>query len=703
MPEIKEKPKTGRAKSRHSDTGLPKQAGRLMKEKFTRELDQRREPEEGSSTYAVDQVEQAGRWAAGEVLRASTPSRRREADAETRGEADGRYSTPPGPQEGDPSARARRPRGSSPHAGGDPKGADRPARYQVSNDPSVPATPFKDRAHTVQEAVPIRERPRMAVKERESSYFRQAEGQIASSQTSKQPIRPGAVSEPGQAFRPQPVISHSTTGGPSSTQTARRASKGHPLARREPPLDMDIPPRPDRQARSGRHTLPRPKAGTAGIKKRAAFPPGGKAPPGTKLQRGIVKSIAIPPAPAAKQLAQRRTLQQAAARTGQAARRTAELGRKLAAAVVRAVASMAGALVGLVGGGVLLVVLVAVILIAAIASSPFGILFTEEPSGPDTVSVSQAVSAVNIDYNARLEALQEGAYDEIVVHGQGPDWAEVLAVFAVKTAGTDDGTDVATLDQDRVERLKAVFWDMTAITQEVETVEHPGNGGEEGWTEHILHITIAAKSAGEMRAEYAFTDYQNSALDELLADRAALASLAGSLTITSADVLEVLNSLPAGLNQIRKDAVETALSLVGKVNYFWGGKSLVIGWDSRWGQLTKVWAAGNSTTGTYRPYGLDCSGMMDWVFYNITGGEYILGRGGGATAQHSYCTPVSQTEAQPGDLAFYPDDSHVGIVVGRREDGKLLVCHCSSSQNNVVVTEFAVSGFTALGRPDIFQ
>ena len=77
MPEIKEKPKTGRAKSRHSGTGLPKQAGRLMKEKFTRELEQRREPEEGSSTYAVDQVEQAGRCAAGEVSRASTPSRLR--------------------------------------------------------------------------------------------------------------------------------------------------------------------------------------------------------------------------------------------------------------------------------------------------------------------------------------------------------------------------------------------------------------------------------------------------------------------------------------------------------------------------------------------------------------------------------------------------------------------------------------------------
>lgn len=289
------------------------------------------------------------------------------------------------------------------------------------------------------------------------------------------------------------------------------------------------------------------------------------------------------------------------------------------------------------------------VLIAAIASAPFGIFFSSEPSAPETVSVSQAVAAVNVEYNAKLEALQTGGYDDIVIHGQGPDWVEVLAVFAVHTAGKDTGVDVATLDQDRVDRLKTVFGDMTEITSKVETIDHPGGEDSEGWTEPILHITITPKTADEMRAVYAFTDEQNSALTELLSDRA---SLAGSLTITSADLLEVLCALPADLDQARKEAVETALSLVGKVGYFWGGKSLVIGWNSRWGTLREVTAAGSSTTGTYRPYGLDCSGMMDWIFYNITGGKYILGRGGGATAQHSYCMPVFQAEAQPGDPAF---------------------------------------------------
>ena len=143
--------------------------------------------------------------------------------------------------------------------------------------------------------------------------------------------------------------------------------------------------------------------------------------------------------------------------------------------------------------------------------------------------------------------------------------------------------------------------------------------------------------------------------------------------------------------------VRTACSLVGKVNYFWGGKSLVIGWDARWGELRQVTAAGSSTTGTYRPYGTDCSGFVDWVFYNATGGGYIIGHGGGATAQHSYCTDISWADAQPGDLVFYPDNSHVGIVGGRDANGELLIIHCASGYNNVVIT--GKEGFTSIGRP----
>ena len=97
---------------------------------------------------------------------------------------------------------------------------------------------------------------------------------------------------------------------------------------------------------------------------------------------------------------------------------------------------------------------------------------------------------------------------------------------------------------------------------------------------------------------------------------------------------------------------------------------------------------------------MDCSGFVDWVFYNATGGEYVIGQGGGAAAQHDACTPILWSEAQPGDLVFYPEDVHVGIVGGRDEDGRLLIIHCASGYNNTVIT--GLEGFTAIARPRCF-
>ena len=256
------------------------------------------------------------------------------------------------------------------------------------------------------------------------------------------------------------------------------------------------------------------------------------------------------------------------------------------------------------------------------------------------------------------------------------------------------------MDADRITRLKAVFWDMTTIAHRIEVIHHPGSGDDDGWTERNLYITITAKTAEEMKTAYHFNRNQIAALEELLEQRALLLELLEDVYSVSGDTAALLHDLPEGLSPEREAVVRTACSLVGKVNYFWGGKSLVIGWDSRWGMPMEVTAEGSSTTGTVRPFGLDCSGMVDWVFYNQSGGQYVIGHGGGATAQHSYCTPIDWSDAQPGDLVFYPEDSHVGIVCGFDGSGNVLIIHCASSENNVVVT--GKSGFTSIGRPEYF-
>ena len=406
---------------------------------------------------------------------------------------------------------------------------------------------------------------------------------------------------------------------------------------------------------------------------------------------------------AAQRKAQQTMLQTSAKNGGRGAKKMGGAMVQAVQTIGRGIASAASSIVAAGGGAVVLVLLLTVILVAAIVASPFGILFSNESREACVVPLSAALAQVNYEFNERLETLQTADdYDSISVTGQPADWIEVLAVFAVKVAGSNDAdaADVATMDADRIVRLKAVFWDMTVIKTEVETINHPGSGDDDGWTERNLYITITAKTAEEMKTAYHFNRNQIAALEELLEQRDLLRELIEDVYSVSGDTAALIRNLPEGLPPEREAVVRAACSLVGKVNYFWGGKSLVIGWDARWGELRQVTAAGSSTTGTYRPYGLDCSGFVDWVFYNATGGDYIIGHGGGAMMQHTYCTPILWEDAQPGDLVFYPEDNHVGMVGGWDEDGNILIIHCASGYNDVVIT--GKEGFTSVGRPDYY-
>ena len=483
-----------------------------------------------------------------------------------------------------------------------------------------------------------------------------------------------------------------------------KAAYGRNLAEKRTAERHIVPPPSDRGG-----TMTTPQKGNSG-----ASAKGSPAPKSGQVMTKVTRTMRVRPtdhaAPnnaiithraraAAQRKAQRAMLQDSVKNGGNAAKKLSGTAVQAIKAMGRGVASAVSSILSAGGGAVVLVLILTVILVAAIVASPFGILFSNESREAGVVPLSAAVAQVNYDFNERLEALQTADdYDSISVTGQPADWIEVLAVFAVKVAGSNDAdaADVATMDADRIARLKAVFWDMTAIKTEVETINHPGSG-DDGWTERNLYITITAKTAEEMKTEYHFNRNQIAALDELLEQRGLLLELLEDVYSVSGDTAALIRSLPEDLSPEREAVVRTACSLVGKVNYFWGGKSLVIGWDARWGELRQVTAAGSSTTGTYRPYGLDCSGFVDWVFYNQSGGSYVIGHGGGATMQHSYCTDISWAGAQPGDLVFYPDNSHVGIVGGRDANGELLIIHCASGYNNVVVT--GLEGFTSISRP----
>ena len=406
---------------------------------------------------------------------------------------------------------------------------------------------------------------------------------------------------------------------------------------------------------------------------------------------------------AAREAAVQTTRYQQAAKAAQA---TAQKASQAAGRALRAILSAARSLAAamMAGGSTVLSMVLVICLIGLLIVSPFGIFFSGEDSGTG-YTMPEAVTMLNTEFADRIEQIKvDNPYDELDMDNAGSaamisNWRDVLAVYAVRTT-TDNASpdEVATLTEEKMEILREIFWDMNTITYWTEIVP----GGKDEADTVILHITVTIKTHLQMADEHQFNTEQRRLLEELMQPKyqELFMVLTGSyqdIELSPDEVAKIIENLPADLSENRKQVVLTAYQLLGKVHYFWGGKSLIIGWDSRWGMPMEVTAEGSSTTGTVRPFGLDCSGMVDWVFYNQSGGQYVIGHGGGATAQHSYCTPIAWSDAQPGDLVFYPGDSHVGIVCGFDSSGNIMVIHCASGANNVVVT--GKEGFTAVSRP----
>ncbi len=148
-----------------------------------------------------------------------------------------------------------------------------------------------------------------------------------------------------------------------------------------------------------------------------------------------------------------------------------------------------------------------------------------------------------------------------------------------------------------------------------------------------------------------------------------------ALALTDTELIAFVNRQEC--SAARKHILVTALSLVGKVPYFWGGKSGP-GWNEEWGTPKQVTAAGSDTTGSVRPYGLDCSGFTDWTYKTALG----TGLPGGTQSQWNGSYEISADELLPGDLGFRMGNdggyNHVLIFAGYGEHQERMWVHADN-------------------------
>ena len=161
--------------------------------------------------------------------------------------------------------------------------------------------------------------------------------------------------------------------------------------------------------------------------------------------------------------------------------------------------------------------------------------------------------------------------------------------------------------------------------------------------------------------------------------------------LTSAEIDIYMTMVPENTSRQKKDFIRYALSSVGKIPYYWGGKPSSPGYTGNgFGSITAPDEDGRFLKG------LDCSGWINWVYWSVTG------RGLGAASTGTLISSgraITKAELVPGDICIRTGPSaHVVIFLGWAADGQMLCIQETSGNVNNVEVGIAASDWQSYRR-----
>lgn len=157
------------------------------------------------------------------------------------------------------------------------------------------------------------------------------------------------------------------------------------------------------------------------------------------------------------------------------------------------------------------------------------------------------------------------------------------------------------------------------------------------------------------------------------------ADLIASHPLSTADIQVYMDMVPEDVSEVRKQFVRYALSSVGKIPYYWGGKPNRPGYQgNQFGTIVAPDKSGRFLKG------LDCSGWVSWVYWSVTGQRL------GAESTSNLVSagqPISKEELVAGDICIRQGASaHVVMFLGRAGDGRMYcVQETSAITDNVEI------------------
>lgn len=231
------------------------------------------------------------------------------------------------------------------------------------------------------------------------------------------------------------------------------------------------------------------------------------------------------------------------------------------------------------GGWIALVIVIIICMIGLICSSVFGIFFSNEKKSSNKNktndrTMSSVVTEINTEFANKITEIQNNnAHDDYEIKSERAEWRDIISVYAVLVTNGEEQSDVITLDDKKIQKLKDIFWEMNEVSSKVEEVEKDiettdenGNKKTEKSKRKVLYITVKKKSVEEMIEKYNMNNKQKEQLAE----------------IRKEEYLSMWSNVLYGSSAGSNDIVQVAFSQIGNVGgqpyWSWYGFSSRVEW-----------------------------------------------------------------------------------------------------------------------------
>ena len=324
------------------------------------------------------------------------------------------------------------------------------------------------------------------------------------------------------------------------------------------------------------------------------------------------------------------------------------------------------------GAGAALGIVIVICLVAFVSGSAYGIFFAANAPNENAVTVQEAVETLTAEYRNRLEEISDTVQHDRQDITANDDvyyirWQDVLAVFSSYVSGNEQGTPVAALTEEQVDKLREIMWAMNAVdystraeTAVIETTDKNGKVTTTEITETVLVISLTHKTPDEMAADYHFTTRQNTYL-QLLQDpqyEELWAELLGGFEQGGGEVMSPDGTrAPTGTLQWPLPVAGTITSQFGhRVDPITGEVSSHTGTDIACAEGTPILAAADGTVTV-------ANSLDSW---GGSYGYYIqIDHGGGLETLYAHCSSICVTtgqQVQAGQVIGYV--GHTGRATG---------------------------------------